>query len=282
MKVNALSIRIAFAKFIDKFLDAFSKRLCYGCNKTYTEGYYCNFCLERLKFTWSKEGMSRKYLDFDYIELAQILDLDLPLYPKIYSTTKYNDLTKALIRDFKYRKPHLAEFWAGCLYEYWSLHADWILSELAWGQIDKTNYEAAGNLDIFVASVPMHPSKEARRNYNQASLLAQDFCKQFDLGARYLMQTSSGLKLLELDSVKYLPDLILRIKDTPSLFNKSKFERLEILQDAFALNPDIELDSKDHSLLLVLDDISTTGATFLEIFKILKSKTEVVFLSLCS
>ena len=269
-------------KFIDAFLDAFSKRLCYGCSKKYTEGYYCDFCLEGLKFTWTKEGMSRKYLDFDYIELAQILELDLPLYPKIFSTTKYNDMTKDLIRDFKYRKPHLAEFWAKWLYDYWTKHADWILSELKWEQLDKSQHQVVGKVDIYISPVPMHAKKEARREYNQAKLLAEDFANCFEASQHYLMQTKHGLQLLELNSVSLMPAMFERVKETPSLFNKSKFERLEILDGAFALKHDLNLNPENQAVVLLLDDISTTGATFLELFKLMNLDAEIVFLSLCS
>lgn len=273
-----------FRGLVEDFLNAISLRLCSSCSKAYADDYYCDFCMERLKFTWGKEGYSRKYLDFDFIELTQLLDLDLPLYPRIYTATKYDDATKALIRHFKYRKPFLSKFWARFLYDYWCLHANWILSELSFYELAQEREDLPEvSLDLYIVPVPMFEAKKKRRKYNQAELLARDFAELFDLSQKYLMQTAQGLAWVSFKSVTCAPDLLIRVQDTPSLFNKAKYERLEILQDVFAV--DQSLLPSSESLVLVLDDISASGSTFMEIFKTMNQSAfqgELVFISLCA
>jgi predicted amidophosphoribosyltransferase len=272
------------AKYFERFLNSFSLRLCSGCSKVYADDYYCEFCLERLKYSWLKQNYSRKYLDFDYQELEDILEENF--YPRIYKATKYDDATKALIRHFKYRKPFLSEFWARFLYNYWTLHADWILSELSIGDIE--TYKSAdlplSKLDIYISAVPMYAGKQKKRGYNQAALLAEDFTEIFDLSQKYLAQTTQGLVQLELASVNFVPDLLVRVKDTPSLFNKAKYQRLEIVKDAFVFDASLLPETTNEQLVLLLDDISTSGASFMELGKVINRSGysgDLVFLSLC-
>jgi ComF family protein len=102
----------------------------------------------------------------------------------------------------------------------------------------------AGN-DLLVVAVPLFPSKERQRGYNQAVLLA-------DAALLELRRTKPAWKLQPVHQV------IRRVKDTRSQFELTPSGRRRNLQGAFAvLDPSI-LTGRE---VLLVDDIYTTGAT---------------------
>ena len=91
-----------------------------------------------------------------------------------------------------------------------------------------------------VTPVPLHPRRLARRRYNQAGLLAQALAKQ------------CGLPLS--------PDLLRRIRATPSQGHLNARQRHQNVRGAFAVRPRSAARLKGARVLLV-DDVMTTGAT---------------------
>lgn len=92
----------------------------------------------------------------------------------------------------------------------------------------------------FVTTVPMHPKKLAKRGYNQAGLIAQAFAEQINL--------------------PYLPDALIRTKETVSQVGLSAQERQENMSNVFnAHNEQIQ-----GKIMLIVDDVLTTGATLHE------------------
>ena len=69
--------------------------------------------------------------------------------------------------------------------------------------------------------------------------------------------------------MEYLPDAIVKVKETKIQHNLSQLQRIENLQGAFELNADLS-DKK----ILVLDDIVTTKNTLREIKKTLNENYE--------
>ena len=94
----------------------------------------------------------------------------------------------------------------------------------------------AGFWDVLVA-VPLHPLKKQRRGYNQSECFARGLSKV--LGVPYR-------------------ELLVRRKFTSTQTNKSRLERLENVDDVFALN---EGQVTQGLRILLVDDILTTGAT---------------------
>ncbi len=323
--------------YFNCLLDIISVRLCYGCKKAHASPinkYYCNYCFNNLKINWLNKNYSRKYLDFSYTELTEFYDTSIPLYPKIYFATEYGSLTKSLIRHFKYRKPYISEFWSSFLAGYWKLHADWILSDLSKDEVEKFNPSERSNtrLKFWVTYVPMNVTKLQSRIYNQAELIAREFTQLLNKElkkspTKYLYQSSEGLAYIPVSAYELLPNFITRIKNTESLYDKSKQERLAILHGAFSINaleetvvsqslfeklPDARHASSENAeltkssmsssrnehnnadgtfrigsenILIVIDDISTTGATAMEIYRSLNLEQnsfwkEVIFLAL--
>lgn len=95
--------------------------------------------------------------------------------------------------------------------------------------------------------VPLHKNRIKSRKYNHMELV----CKEFSL----------------LSGFKCNYNLIERIKDTKPQYKLSRAERLGNLQHAFTVNKDFV----PQNPVLIFDDICTTGATFEEIIKELKS-----------
>ena len=94
----------------------------------------------------------------------------------------------------------------------------------------------AGFWDALVA-VPLHPLKKQRRGYNQSECFARGLSKVLGIPYR---------------------ELLVRRKFTTTQTNKSRLERLENVDDVFALN---DGQVTQGLRILLVDDILTTGAT---------------------
>ncbi|WP_310413098.1 ComF family protein [Chamaesiphon sp. OTE_8_metabat_110] len=91
--------------------------------------------------------------------------------------------------------------------------------------------------NLIAMPIPLHPDKLTSRGFNQAELIASSFCR------------ATGAKL----------DLSLqRTRPTVAQFGLSKLARQENVADAFALD---RASVKSSDLVLLIDDIYTTGAT---------------------
>ncbi len=95
--------------------------------------------------------------------------------------------------------------------------------------------------DTVIAPVPLHWRRFLKRRFNQSALLAQAMAQHL--------------------RADYIPDLLLRIRATPSLDGKGREERHRTLADTIAINPKFQSQICDRSVLLV-DDVMTSGATF--------------------
>lgn len=101
------------------------------------------------------------------------------------------------------------------------------------------------NKELLVVAVPLFPSKERERGYNQAVLLA-------DAALAELKKSRPEWKLRAAHGV------IRRVKDTRSQFELTPKGRRRNLQGAFAVADGSMLRGRE---VLLVDDIYTTGAT---------------------
>ncbi|WP_419905918.1 ComF family protein [Kiloniella sp.] len=92
----------------------------------------------------------------------------------------------------------------------------------------------------FIVPVPLHPKRLFLRRYNQSALLAQRIAKEYGR--------------------KYLPDLLIRVKNTSSQGHLSKTGRWENVRSAFQINPKYNEIIVGEKITLI-DDVYTTGAT---------------------
>ncbi len=109
---------------------------------------------------------------------------------------------------------------------------------------------ATNNIFVdYVTNIPMYPTKEKERGYNQSFLFAKHFADKANL---------QHIELCE------------KIKDTTSQTSLNITERLQNIKDSFAFKPQFKNKIKDKTILII-DDVFTTGATSTELSKVLLS-----------
>jgi len=113
--------------------------------------------------------------------------------------------------------------------------------------------------NLILIPIPMHFYAKWNRGYNQTESL----CKEI-------------IKYDKLETFIYIPNVIKKIKFTKSQKHlDNKDQRLQNLKDSFYIKNKSVVSGK---IVVVIDDVWTTGATLHEITKILKqSGAEKVF-----
>lgn len=109
--------------------------------------------------------------------------------------------------------------------------------------------------DPLVIPVPLHRWRFFARRYNQSAELARTLC-----------QAQNKLYL-------YQPDLLFRIKYTPSMRHKRRADRQANVKGAFTTRPDSRQIAAGRDILLI-DDVMTTGATVESCAKCLRDQTD--------
>ena len=99
----------------------------------------------------------------------------------------------------------------------------------------------------YLIPVPLHPSRQRERGYNQSKILARG--------------------ISEITALPLLDRVLLRKKNTRDQTDLSPEEREENVKDAFAVRDNSLLKGKG---VLLVDDVMTTGATLKECSRVLK------------
>ncbi len=112
-----------------------------------------------------------------------------------------------------------------------------------------------------IVPVPMHPSKQRIRGFNQAELLAEALGKEINVPVRLLL---------------------IKQKKTRDQKSLSRSQRKKNVKDAFAVD-ETELGAHIPESVLLLDDVTTTGSTLTACAKALKAigVAKISFLSVC-
>lgn len=101
--------------------------------------------------------------------------------------------------------------------------------------------------DTLIAPVPLHWRRLLQRRFNQAALLSREL-------ARHTGHTHS-------------PDLLIRLRHTPSTRGQGRAARFQQMENAFALNPKNRISLRGRPVLII-DDVMTTGATLAAVAQI--------------
>ena len=206
---------------------------CVGCKKS--GSYICDNCFAKISF-----------LDYQLCGVCQKGSIDGLTHPKcqtpysidgIISSIAYKGIVKKLLYQFKY-KPFLSELKVPLS----KLFYEGLIQQEAFSNFIQNN-------NVLITAVPLHVLRERKRGYNQSELL--------------------GIELSKMLSLPYVSNLLIRIKQTRPQFELTKEERKKNILGAFSLNPKFKQKTKGKQIVLV-DDITTTGATLRECGKILK------------
>jgi ComF family protein len=155
-----------------------------------------------------------------------------------------------LLRSFAFYKPPLS-----LAIHQFKYNRDFVLANSLAFYLHKMYNEYRLASDIIIP-VPLNNKRLRERGFNQAGLLANNLAKKVGL--------------------PYVTQALFRTRKTRSQVGLSRFERLANVQDAFSAVPAIVEDKR----ILIIDDVTTTGATMEACAKALKEAGAKVIVGL--
>ncbi len=115
-------------------------------------------------------------------------------------------------------------------------------------------------IDPILIPIPIEKSRRRERGFNQAELICQELVK-IDLSAQ--AGTNQNYILNK--------DILIKVKDTGHQARiGSRATRLKNIINSFDINPKINTETIKGRNIILIDDVTTTGATLREAKKILK------------
>lgn len=221
-------------KFGQFCLDLMFPRHCLGCKKD--GAWLCSNCLEDLPRSYS------------------------PIEDKIFSVFEYGSpVMKQVVWRLKYKRSlELATTLARPMYE---TLLEELQDELLVTKMNQTtvfkNSQRRSSGTIILIPAPLSPARYRFRGYNQAEELARQIAR------------------LNPDQFVVRTDLVKKTKDTPSQVSiRNRDQRLANLKGAFALTSPTTVFKNSQrpssgTIFVIIDDVSTTGATIGEIRQLL-------------
>jgi len=210
------NIQNIIVKLYNNITDTVLPISCVGCNKR--GNIICENCIYSIRQA-ERETESNIYACFDYRD----------------------EIIKKIIWNLKY-------------YHHFSLgrRLGRILYENMIEEIADLEIYTKGS-PILVIPVPISKSKNKTRGYNQAEIIARNFCN------------SSNKKIFE-----FRKDIVIKIKDTLSQARTTnRNDRLQNVKGVFGININKKKILKGRTVIII-DDVTTTGGTITEIMKVLK------------
>lgn len=158
----------------------------------------------------------------------------------IISLYDYRDLVvKESIWKLKYHKtPHLGQKFGTLLYKE-------LIEEISLLQM------FSQGSPICVVPVPISKDKRNIRGYNQSEIIARSFCES---GERNIFELKNNIVFKKANTI-------------PQAKLTNRTRRLQNIKGAFEIKNEKEIKGKT---VIIIDDVTTTGGTMLEIMKVLK------------
>lgn len=223
-------MRLHTSKIKSFFLELFFPKSCLGCKQPDT--YLCRDCFNKITLAANHACFFCEKITG---QGRTCLNCKKENYlDRVISATEYkNLLVRELIRALKYHYvQELAE----------------PLSQLLIKQFENLKFEFR-NLDFIIIPIPLFKHRLRYRGFNQAELIAEKLAKHFNLQI-----TTDILKR--------------KSPSTPQAKIKDTEKRKLNLKDVFEINPETA-DRIKNRIILLIDDVITTGATLNEAAKIL-------------
>ncbi|MFQ5783752.1 MAG: ComF family protein [Alphaproteobacteria bacterium] len=208
--------------FVAAVLDALLPPRCLGCAASVdVPGRLCPDCWSGVDFI-APPYCARCGFPFDFDEGEEALcgacAASPPAFDRARAVLRYGGVARELVLGFK----HGDRTHAAPAFAVWMAQAGGALLAGA----------------AAVAPVPLHRRRLFARRYNQAALLAR--------------------ALARLSGAPFAPDLLARIRPTPSQAGRSRRARHENVRGAFAVRGGRDVAGRH---IVLVDDVMTTGAT---------------------
>jgi len=189
--------------------------MCYACNdfQIDNEEILCMKCLQQLPFTSFESILDNPTEKLFWGRLETKFACSIFYFEK-------ENIIQQVIHQIKYKNEKQLGIFMG------RLMGTKLISMPELHQID------------YMIPMPLHPKKEKKRGYNQATLL----CK--------------GIK--ETCQLDYDENVITRIKQTQTQTQKSRIERWQNVEEVFCVPSPEKIINKN---ILLIDDVITTGAS---------------------
>ena len=225
-----------FRRVASRALDAVLPPLCLACSRPVdAHGAVCGDCWAGIAFIAAPHcavcGMPFEFDQGSDARCGSCLQAP-PHYDRARAVMRYGDVSRRLVVGFK--------------------HGDRTHGAPAFGRwLARAGAELVGDADI-VAPVPLHWRRLARRRFNQSALLAGALVAALPRGA----------------APRFVPDLLIRQRPTPTQGGLSASARRRNVRGAFAIRHGVA-ELVAGSRILLVDDVLTTGATVGECARVL-------------
>ena len=226
---------IAYRKLKNTVLDALFPILCLSCEK---DGFWlCEKCLSQTKL-----------LDFQVCPVCEDIVTEKGGLCSACRTSQKSSID-SLVAAVSYENPVIKKLVHNFKYRFVS-DISGVLAKL----ISRALVQNDIALPDFLVPVPLHPRRLRWRGFNQSFLLASHISEE--------IAPLTGIEIL---------DILERKKfNRPQMQIKNYQERLQNMQNIFALNENFDENIIKNKRLMLVDDIATTGATLGECAKMLK------------
>ena len=216
---------------LNRILNIFFPPACPVCRQyTYDPGTLCSECWNKINFItppFCDKCSNPIDNGSDHTAICANCLSKPPPYNKTRALLYYDEFSKPIITQLKYYdKTYIAKYSANWLY---SRYKDIIDS-----------------VDI-LTSVPLHKKRLSKRRYNQSALIAKHLSK-------------------ESKSVQFIPDALIRKKNSIPQTQLTFKQRIVNLNNSFALNTKRNIVGKK---ICIIDDVITTGTTIYQCSKLL-------------
>jgi competence protein ComFC len=221
--------------WLDAGIGFFYPNVCQLCGEgraTRAEGFVCGGCQARARFIEPPfcERCGRPYEGeiTNRFECGNCAEMETHFHSARSAVEARDEVLEAIHRYKYHRALWFEVFLAG------------LLIRKADPELGKENWD-------FIVPIPLHPTKEREREFNQAERLARRLSK------------ASGIPVNT--------RLLRRVVATRTQTRLTRQERLENVRNAFSLRQGGRLDGRR---IVLLDDVFTTGATVSACAKVLR------------